>query len=604
MSLQVWLPLNGDLNNQGLGNITTISGNPTYKNGKVTSKSLNLNQRIYFTCPQLANLQTFSVCFWGMTENSSTLTTNWQDLIGFTDVSSSGTNGIFRWETCYGSTGTLNGIHWHDNATNALVNGSVYHNTSRNEWCHCCVVFDAEHGKIYSYSNGELKGTHTYLGGHFNANGKFYLGETNNIEGRIQDVRFYDHALSPKEVKELAKGLVLHYRLAGPGQENLLNGNTHLASAWTQDGLTVSNYSDSQYSGIKLVSNSANGRVYNSVANVWLTNGAEYSVSFMAKSDTAGTSIDMSRSIADFSQSFTLTTNWKYYTGTIKITNTSNGGTLSIRVNQASRNVYIANLKLENGTIATSYCPPVNSTLYTAMGYNNNIEYDCSIANIYEGTKIGTFKYSSDTPRYSTSTIFTNSANQYIYTPALTFLDASGGFTFSGWAKQTSKTTISGTNTAHPYQFIISQGRDYYSSTDPQSYGVSIFANNGQIMAFIGKKSMASNIIFDQKSWYHIVLTYDGTAAKLYVNGVETKTENISSSDIFWTNNTGNKFVVGKMSHGYTNTDTYFPFVGGISDVRIYATALSVEDIAELYHSAVIVDNTGKSYAYEYFEAN
>ena len=45
-----------------------------------------------------------------------------------------------------------------------------------------------------------------------------------------------------------------------------------------------------------------------------------------------------------------------------------------------------------------------------------------------------------------------------------------------------------------------------------------------------------------------------------------------------------------------------YPYIGKASDLRIYATALSDADIAELYHSAVIVDNTGKTYAYEYFE--
>lgn len=64
-----------------------------------------------------------------MTEASSTLTTDWQDLLGFTDVSSGGTNGTFRWETCYNYNAP--GIHWHDNATNALVNGSVTHIATR-----------------------------------------------------------------------------------------------------------------------------------------------------------------------------------------------------------------------------------------------------------------------------------------------------------------------------------------------------------------------------------------------------------------------------------------------------------------------------------------
>jgi hypothetical protein len=176
-----------------------------------------LNNRITFDCPKLANLQTFSICFWGMAESSDTLTSNWQDLLGFTDTSSGGSNGTFRWETTYSST---NGIHWHDNATNAFVNGWHSHTALKDVWVHCCVVFDNKAGKIYSYNNGVLTETHNHLGGKFNSTGRFYLGETNNIEGRITDVRIYDHALSAKEVEEIAKGLVLHYKLDNGGGKN------------------------------------------------------------------------------------------------------------------------------------------------------------------------------------------------------------------------------------------------------------------------------------------------------------------------------------------------------------------------------------------------
>lgn len=63
MALRVWLPLNGSLENKGISNINFVSGTPSYKTGKISTQALNLNNRITFDCANLANLQTFSVCF-------------------------------------------------------------------------------------------------------------------------------------------------------------------------------------------------------------------------------------------------------------------------------------------------------------------------------------------------------------------------------------------------------------------------------------------------------------------------------------------------------------------------------------------------------------
>jgi hypothetical protein len=76
-----------------------------------------------------------------------------------------------------------------------------------------------------------------------------------------------------------------------------------------------------------------------------------------------------------------------------------------------------------------------------------------------------------------------------------------------------------------------------------------------------------------------------------------------ADSNIEWSQ-ASNRFTVGKMSYGYTVNNAYFPFVGDISDVRVYATALSAEDIATLYHTPTQIDNLGNFHTFEFTEDN
>ncbi|MHC4265780.1 MAG: LamG domain-containing protein, partial [Planctomycetota bacterium] len=79
--------------------------------------------------------------------------------------------------------------------------------------------------------------------------------------------------------------------------------------------------------------------------------------------------------------------------------------------------------------------------------------------------------------------------------------------------------------------------------------------------------------------WYHVAATYDNPnqTAKIYING---QVDSIS------TNDTGAPALIGEAAIGdwldpFYETDRHFD--GVLDDVRIYDSALSEEDIAELY---------------------
>ena len=566
MSLQVWLPLNGNLENQGLSNVTVTNNGATVDNNGKIGKCYSFSNGNTLFCADTIlskNQNEYSISVWA--KGYGCLYSQRPEM-----------NSIYRCIFIYSQNLILfdEGNRWDASVT-----------YDGNNWNH--FVFIKNGSKRYIYINGHLAGENANASTPSQVSTGFFIGDSqitetstsnNPFNGKLNDFRIYDHALSAKEVKELSKGLVLHYRLAGPGQANLLNGNIHLSSAWTQENHTVVDYSDSNFTGLKITSTQANGRIYNSVSNLWIANNAKYTVSFWAKSDTVGTTIDCSRSLRDFSPTFTLDTNWKYYSGIITTTGTATDGTLSIRINQASRVVYIVNIKVENGAIATPFVPPSNSSIYSAMGYNNNIEYDCS-GYRRNGTKSGTITWDIDSPRYTTSYKF-NTGSDYIKT---NFSETMDELSISFWVKPSSSNG--------GYSIICSN----YNSPSGGLWlatnceGCSVWAYRGAYMSVSG--SLTNNV------WHHCVYTFKNGVSKWYVDGEEkTLTKNTY---------TGTTMPVTNLTIGnsYTGTSWNTKRYGNLSDFRLYCTALSAEDIAELYHSAVIVDNTGKTYAYEYFEA-
>ena len=94
-------------------------------------------------------------------------------------------------------------------------------NIQLNTWYHVCATYNGTQCKIYI--NGELLSTFSFTTPSNSAKHLVINGRSTNDAGTtfngvgtqcyLNDVRIYDHCLSPIEVKELAKGLVLHYPL-------------------------------------------------------------------------------------------------------------------------------------------------------------------------------------------------------------------------------------------------------------------------------------------------------------------------------------------------------------------------------------------------------
>ena len=80
------------------------------------------------------------------------------------------------------------------------------------------------------------------------------------LNGSINDVRVYDHCLSPKEVREISKALVLHYKLddaycestsnlggSSISYSNKTDGQSQALSGWGGDAGTVTFYKSGGY---------------------------------------------------------------------------------------------------------------------------------------------------------------------------------------------------------------------------------------------------------------------------------------------------------------------------------------------------------------------
>ncbi len=577
MSLQVWLPLNGDLHNQGLNDMqfTLTSGaaitiNNNGKIGKcyerVTSKTAG-----YIVSNKTINLNgDLSICCWAKVTGDVGSDTA-QGLISNHNHSNStgfGLNVKYISSTDYRiccSTGSGSSRTYKD-----------YYGTTniKNEWHHLALTYNNTKKEFQLWVDGIVEKTQSKTNVSTDSVIRLFdwsIGlSTNTYKPAccLSDVRIYDHCLSAKEVEEIAKGLVLHYKLDDAyfeGTHNYMSASQSMPNLETQIINDVS----------------TTGKYWNKIPidglgtytfSVYIKNTTNKGLRVILRAQTSSKS-DVGNyipgNLIDSGKE-----GWSIVT--VDLTTITNAGGVSIKtgmwlssgaMNTLTSNPIMGYMQLEKNDHRTPWTlggttRAASTIAYDSSGYQNN------------GTITGNLTCNADSPRYNLSTNFPGNIYSKCVSPS------SEGQTISLWVKWDS--IPSGQSVVYV---------DYKSKTGLGLMSYGILCSSCSLNSYTFSKS---NITAN--TWYHFIIVCPNRSAnairKLYINGIEqTATSKMSN----WSY-TIDELQIGKRS---TTSDG---FVGSISDFRIYATVLTESQIQELYNTSALIDKDGNVYPRELVE--
>ena len=604
MSLQVWLPLNGDIKNQGLDstkNPTLMGTGITWTAGKIGQAATfpnNCNSCIYL--PRL-RLQTGSLAAW--------IKVNGAGASARQCIISEGRDSYNDGVEFYTSqAGTSLSFKAHEKIISTTI--------ELNQWYHVVGTFG--NGEVKLYLNGGLKGTETYTADMTYQYaldlvlGKMSYSYTNtsnyfSFNGQLNDVRIYDHVLSTKEIEEIAKGLVLHYKLDnnGLGGTNLATNTTFPAnniegynghkaveynhSDWTSGGRFFAGYSNSKLTFTEIVANqpytiSAWVYIYDDVT---LSNPGGTSIFYRIYK--TGDSPTYSYDIAVTLSGITQRNQWVRVSSTFTSPATytyNQGGTFSI--GGYNGHFLVSMPKVEKGTVATEWSPSPSD-----MGLNSNIIYD--VSGYQNNGTLNAIESIADTARYSQCAKFNGSSSYVKVTENKWMAQHAREMTLNFWVKNSSWATnthfFSCTETGG---FNTEPGNSGYLrfpiyvciNADQTSYAYKYDSNEMQLSAL------------PTNTWIMLTYIYTGSGTRTYINGQLHHTYNNTSYGIRF--NTNARLFLGCEANTASPSSPYYN--GQMSDFRIYYTALSQEQILELYNTSASIDNQGNIFTRELVE--
>ena len=581
MALQIWLPLNGNLNNNGIANTTITSTNTTMStNGKLGS-CLSFNNTGYLLGSP------------GVLSNS---TNDWT-FACWMKVNAVHNGCLFSERTTVANTGITifyysstwmidDGARWQFTPTNTIATST---------WYHVCVVRKKGVGK-YLYINGSLDSSTTTTGTPTNVSTtNFSIGSSqqtsttvggNQFNGYLNDVRVYDHALSAEEIKDLARGLVIHYPLnrEGFGQDNLLSRyvvpgqnnptNTSTAGRTTYYGdygiiIPAAENADTYFRLFLKEQLVANETYTISCQVSGLLEGSFYRFPLFGQGNTSMGMLQLNHN-GLCSLTFTMT-----YSGAQTAVTTGSETVYILFMDDAGRSlstgqgpITVTNFKIEKGSVATPWVPATTDPMHDKLCVGNGIVNDVS-GNGYHASN-STITYSSDTPSNNVSAVFDETTRAYIGN-TMDVNNIMDQITVAFWLKRTNTDTTA-------YRYIYEDICELYSYYTSGNYRLRMTWTHAKSASSYAANTSDMGINIPLNEWRHFVWTFSGGYLKTYVNGKY----NYYSDRI----ETG-QFIKPRAYHYLGSLTSNASIIGGLSDFRIYATALSDDDVLKLYNGEI-----------------
>lgn len=566
--------LNGNTNDiSGFGNNGTVVGAVTFGAGKIGDAFITgaSTGRIDTNIIDNQLPDIFSIAGWVKVKE-------WGLSQGVFGTRSS-PNGFMLYRNAGDSTGLLRTyLHYTNAEMVATTTSHAYSGFQLNTWHHFVVI--RGNGFYRTYVDGILRGNTTLssFSGWNKGTTPFRIGaggsgwDTRQMD--LNDIRLYDHALTEMEIQEIAHAKILHYTFDDMQEPttNILNnptlvGETGLANDFQSYGAVTYSISDNSYiygtksQRIFYESPTNNGSSMNKGIRCDLQSsevGKIYTFSFYGKGleDISAPSFYTTSLSYITGEVIDLENGWKKYIRTYECTSSPSHFYIRPNANnEYSFDMYINAPQWEEKPYATKFTVGLRTgRVNDYSGFFNHSDplTETTTPRWIADAKIGTGAY-----QFGTISKFINSSYGLGINPFVI------PHTFSIWIKPSSTSNQMFLNTPNgsSQRFYIGiNGAKWDMGIQGSAWGT-------------GVTPVTIN------SWTHIVVTMNNGLAKMYVNGTYSFQKSFTSYT-FPAN-----LTIGSRSDYVAS--------GDLDDVRIYATALSDEDIKDLYETRAEILNSG-----------